>query len=112
MKRYHYLLDLIDDPVLIAEYDGWHASHSIWPEITGSILESEILSMEIFRAGNRLFMVMETTDQFDPALKAEKDAGNSKVQEWEQLMWNYQQALPWAKPGEKWILLNRIFSLH
>jgi L-rhamnose mutarotase len=26
-------------------------------------------------------------------------------------MWNYQEALPTAKPGEKWILMKHIFSL-
>jgi L-rhamnose mutarotase len=29
------------------------------------------------------------------------DAGSEKVQEWETLMWKYQQAVPGAKPGEK-----------
>jgi len=33
------------------------------------------------------------------------------VQEWEKLMWKYQQALPKAKPGEKWVLMNKIFEL-
>jgi L-rhamnose mutarotase len=28
------------------------------------------------------------------------DADNPKVQEWEALMWKYQQALPSAKPGK------------
>jgi len=39
------------------------------------------------------------------------DAENPKVQEWEQLMWKYQQELPWAKAGEKWIELEKIFQL-
>jgi len=26
-------------------------------------------------------------------------------------MWQYQQALPTAKPGEKWVLMHKIFSL-
>jgi L-rhamnose mutarotase len=34
------------------------------------------------------------------------------VQQWEQLMWKYQQALPAAKPGEKWLIMDRIFSLE
>jgi len=27
-------------------------------------------------------------------------------------MWKFQQALPWAKTGEKWILMDKIFSLQ
>jgi L-rhamnose mutarotase len=38
------------------------------------------------------------------------DAANLKVREWEQLMWHYQQAIPSAKPGEKWVLMEKIFE--
>jgi L-rhamnose mutarotase len=38
------------------------------------------------------------------------DADNDRVQDWEVLMWNYQQALPFAKPGEKWLPMNKIFE--
>jgi len=34
------------------------------------------------------------------------------VQEWERLMWEYQQPLPQAKAGEKWRLMERIFKLE
>lgn len=67
--------------------------------------------MEIYRLGNRLFMVMETNDSFSFAEKAAMDAANPVVQEWEELMWKYQQQLPTAKAGEKWILMDKIFDL-
>jgi len=43
--------------------------------------------------------------------KAEIDAKNEMVQHWEKIMWEYQQALPGAKPGEKWQLMEKIFTL-
>jgi L-rhamnose mutarotase len=60
---------------------------------------------------NRLFMIMEVDDSFSFNKKGAMDAANPKVQEWEQLMWKYQQALPGSKPGEKWVLMNKIFEL-
>ena len=39
------------------------------------------------------------------------DEANPAVQEWETLMWKYQQAIPWAAAGEKWILMDKIFEL-
>ncbi|MGC4104263.1 L-rhamnose mutarotase [Ferruginibacter sp.] len=111
MKRYCLALDLVDDPVLIAEYENWHKAENCWPEIKQSITGAGITSMEIYRAGNRLFMIMDTDDSFNFEKKSAMDAANPKVQEWEQLMWKYQLALPWAKPGEKWILMNEIFNL-
>ncbi|KAB7730946.1 L-rhamnose mutarotase [Rudanella paleaurantiibacter] len=107
--RYCLALDLVDDPALIAEYERYH--QKIWPEIEASIRDSGITDMQIYRVSNRLFMIMETNETFSFAAKAEADAQNPKVQEWEGLMWQYQQALPTAKPGEKWMLMERIFAL-
>lgn len=110
MNRYCLALDLVNDPALIAEYEQYHKK--IWPEIHKSIIDSGIEQMEIYRAGNRLFMIMEVNNSFSFADKSAADTANPKVQEWEQLMWKYQQALPVAKPGEKWILMDKIFSLQ
>ncbi len=107
--RYCLALDLKDDPALIAEYEHYH--EQIWPEIEQSIYQSGITDMEIYRVGNRLFMIMETTDAFSFDQKSQLDAANANVQEWETLMWRYQQALPMAKPGEKWLLMKLIFTL-
>jgi len=107
MKRYCLALDLVDDEQLIAEYENYHKAVS--PDIIQSIHDSGITKMEIFRAGNRLFMIMETADDFNFDKKAAMDAANPKVQEWENLMWKYQQAIPAAKPGEKWVVMKQIF---
>jgi len=109
-KRYCLALDLIDDAALIAVYEQWH--EHIWPEIKESIVSAGIEQMEIYRVSNRLFMIMDVNDSFSFEAKAKADAANEKVQEWETLMWNFQQALPFAKPGEKWVLMNKIFSLQ
>lgn len=111
MKRYALALDLVNDPALIAEYERWHASGNGWPEVKQSITESGIIDMQIYRTGNRLFMIMETNDHFDAEKKAAMDATNPKVQEWETLMSRFQQALPWAKKGEKWVFMDKIFQL-
>ncbi|MDQ6610467.1 MAG: L-rhamnose mutarotase, partial [Bacteroidota bacterium] len=60
----------------------------------------------------RLFMVMEVSDDFSFESKAVADGQNEKVQEWERLMWLYQEALPGAAEGEKWMLMNKIFDLN
>ena len=111
MKKYCLAVDLKDDPELIAEYENRHKTENAWPEIMKSITDSGINHMEIHRTGNRLFMIMETDDSFSFDRKAAMDGSNQKVQEWEQLMWKFQQPLPWAKEGEKWVLMNKIFEL-
>jgi len=107
--RYCLALDLKDDPQLIAAYDEYH--QSVWPEIIDSIKSSGIKSLEIYRVSNRLFMIIEADADFCFEQKAAMDAKNEIVQQWENTMWEYQQALPIAKPGEKWVLMQKIFSL-
>lgn len=109
LHRYCLALDLINDEALIAEYEKWHTQ--VWPEIRTSITSSGIEQMDIYRTGNRLFMIMEVNTDFSFEAKSKADAVNEKVQEWEQLMWQFQQPLPFAKPGEKWMLMNKIFQL-
>ena len=109
MQRFCLALDLIPEPKLMAEYEAYH--QAVWPEILNSIKQSGIEQLEIYRIENRLFMIVEASDTFSFEKKGKADAGNPKVQEWEKLMWNYQMALPTAKPGEKWLLMERIFKL-
>lgn len=111
MRRYCFALDLVDDPALIHEYEFWHKKENGWPEIQKSIIDAGITLMDIYRTGNRLFMIMEVEDDFSFETKAKMDAENPKVQEWEFLMWKFQKPLEWAKPGEKWVQMQKIFEL-
>lgn len=109
-RRYCLALDLKDDQRLITEYKRYH--EKIWPEITQSIKQSGIEDLEIYLVGTRLFMIMEVNDNFSFDAKGEADRNDPKVQEWEQLMWRFQKPLPQAKPGQKWLLMERIFKLE
>lgn len=111
MKKYCLAVDLIDNDDLIKEYENLHKPANRLPEIMKSITDSGITNMEIYRSGNRLFMIMETEDNFSFDRKAAMDTSDEKVQEWEQFMWTFQQPLPWAKPGEKWVLMDKIFEI-
>ena len=110
MKRYCLTLDLKDDPELIRQYEEHHKK--VWPEIINSIKEAGIENMQIYRYETRLFMIMEVNDDFSFEKKQQADTNNLKVQEWEQLMWKYQQPLSGSMPGEKWKLLDKIFELN
>lgn len=109
MKRYCLALDLQDDPEIIARYKSRH--QQVPPAIEESIRKSGIRVMDIYLTGNRLFMIMEVEDEFSFERKARIDADNKKVQEWEEQMGSLQKVLPWAAPGEKWVLMDQIFSL-
>ncbi len=112
MQKFCLALDLVDDPESIREYENWHQPGVGWAEVRQNDLDAGITNIEIYRTGNRMFMILETTDDFSFASKKELDAHCPKVLEWEALMWKYQQAIPWAKPGEKWVLMKKIFQFE
>ena len=101
-----FALDLKDDPALIAEYEQWH--RQVWPEVLEHLRTQGITRCAIHRAGNRLFMITES------AGGAATDGGGAtlppRVQEWEELMERFQQPLPFAQAGEKWVRMEAIFD--
>ena len=109
MKTYCLALDLKDDPALIDAYEKHH--QQVWPEIISSIKNSGIDSMNIYRTGNRLFMIIQAMDDFSFEKKSEMDKSNPLVEKWESLMDQYQQRLPWAEKDVKWVLMDEIFKL-
>lgn len=111
MTRHLLLLDLVDDDAAIARYEAWHAAGALPPAIGRSIRGAGIDAMEIYRAGTRLVMLMETGPGFDPVAKAAADAADPDVQAWEALMATVQRPIPAAAEGEKWVVARRIFTL-
>jgi len=55
-------------------------------------------------------MILEAGRNFSFAAKAQADQAHPRVREWEELMWNFQEPLPQATPGEKWLLMESFSS--
>jgi L-rhamnose mutarotase len=109
MPRHCLTLDLKDDAHAIAEYKRYHVK--IWPEVRDSLFAAGITDMEIYLLGTRLFMIMDVNETFSLSAKAAADAANKKVQEWEAIMGQFQQPLPQSRPGQRWVVMERVFSL-
>ena len=109
MPRNCLALDLKDDPVLIEEYLQHH--RHVWPEVLASFHEAGVRAVQIYRIGTRLVMLFETDETFSFERKAGLDS-QPRIQAWEQLMSKYQQPLPEAAPGQKWVPMECIFDFH
>lgn len=108
-KRLCYALDLVDDEKLIKAYEEYHKPGNVWPEIIDAIRQSGIEDMEIYRVGNRLFMIVKVNEQFDETQKIEL---NPKVREWEELMSTFQVPINGTKSDQKWLKMAKIFELN
>ena len=110
-ERICLALDLIDDAALIAEYERWHSVGNTPPAVIQSIRDAGIANMEIFRAGERLFMIMNVDETYDAGAKARADAANPAVVEWIARMGRLQRPIPAAGPDGTWIEMKRVFRL-
>ncbi len=108
MRVFAQALDLVDDPARIDEYVRHH--QAVWPEVTDGLRAIGIRGMRIWRGGTRLFMLVETEDDFDPA-RYQDYASNARTQEWDALMRTFQQPAPFARDGDWWTPLEEIFDL-
>jgi L-rhamnose mutarotase len=106
VPRRCFALDLVDDAELIAEYERLHAVSGVWSGVSDHIRASGVEVMEIWRTGDRLFMIAEVAEDYprDVPVPAETNR-------WEELMWRFQRPLPHAAEGEKWVPMTRIYSL-
>jgi L-rhamnose mutarotase len=64
-------------------------------------------AMEIWRTGGRMVMIADVADDYPRAVPEPP-----QVAEWERLMWRFQQPLPHAAEGEKWLAMQPIFRLE
>ena len=107
MKRYCQTLELMDDPDMIRRYCDVHKH--VWPEIMEGQKQVGILDMQIFRRGRRLFMIMDTVDDFDFERDNARLATLPRQAEWEAYVAQFQGADPSAPSTDKWQLMERIF---
>ena len=110
MKRYCQTLDLYNDPELIAAYVKEH--QHVWDEIKEGIRGVGILDMQIYMYGDRLFMIMDTTDDFDWERDNARLASLPRQAEWEARMSKYQVSRPGQASHQKWQLMVQIFGLN
>lgn len=112
VKRYCQTLDLKNDPELISEYVRRHSKKEFWPEIAEGMKDVGILEMEIYLLDNRLFMIVETSLDFEWEEAFKRLATLPRQAEWEKHMSLFQIATPGASSSEKWKLMNKIFNIY
>lgn len=108
MKRYCQTLELTDNPKLIEQYVEAHAH--VWPEIIEGQHAVGILEMQIYRKGNRLFMICDTVDDFEWERDMKRLATMPRQAEWEAYVSQFQGFAANARSDEKWQLMEKIFQ--
>ena len=111
MKSYAMALDLRDDAEVIERYKEYH--RAVWDEVLEGLRSLGISKMKIFLRGSRLFMYMETPDDFDLERDFQRyTEASPRAAEWDALMREFQAPAPDAKHGEWWAAMEEVFDLH
>jgi len=110
--RFCKTLTLKNDPELIKAYKKVHDTGAVWPEITKGMREVGITDMEIYLAGNRLFMIMETVPDFNHDKAMAELAKKPRQSEWETYVSQFQNTSAEATAEEKWQLMERIYKME
>ena len=110
MKQLARALDLNDTPEAIAAYKEWHTR--VFPEVKAALKEVGVHQMKIWLLGCRLVMVIDVDDDFDAEANfARYMTLDPKIQEWEEMMGEYQRTHPLAKEGTRWADMELVFQL-
>ena len=110
MKAFGMALNLKDDPQTIKQYKEYH--QNVWPEVEEGLKSVGITSMKIFLIGRKLFLYMETVDDFKPERDFPKYLEwHPKCKEWDDLMCTYQEKIPEAKEEEWWATMEQVYEL-
>ena len=110
MKSLAMTLDLVDDPDIIEKYKVYH--REVWPEVIAGLRSVGIAKMKIFLLGSRMFMYVEASNDFDPAVDFQKYTESSpRAKEWDELMRDFQYQVPEAREGEWWAGMEEVFDI-
>ena len=108
-KRFCQFLKL--NSLTIDQYKYWHNCRNIWKEIPQGIRKAGILDMEIYIINDLAFMILETPVDFNWDEAFGKLATYERQLEWENFVAKFQQVEEGKTSNEKWLLMERIFSL-
>ena len=110
MKSFAMALDLKDDAGTIEEYKKYH--RAVWPEVLEGLKSTGISKMKIFLFGRRLFMYLETEDDFDLTRDFDRYMDSDRAQRWDALMREYQDQVPGAEADQWWAPMEEVFDLY
>lgn len=111
MKSYAMTLDLQDDTEVIERYKEYH--RAVWDEVLDGLRSLGISKMKIFLHGSRLFMYLETPDEFDLERDFQRyTEASPRAAEWDALMREFQTPVPGAESGEWWAAMEEVFDLY
>ena len=100
--------NLVADPKKQQEYLEYHATQfQKWPEVARGFCNASFQQLLVFKNGRQLMLIIsipkgESLDKLNP--KTTED--NPRVNDWNNIMKQYQEGISGTKPGEVWVFMQ------
>jgi L-rhamnose mutarotase len=91
-RRIVRLMDLNNRPEVLRAYEVAHQRGNTPAAVLSAQRRHGIVELEIYRAGDRLVMIMEVTDDYDPVALDAEGARSPQIAAWHQRMSELQRA--------------------
>jgi L-rhamnose mutarotase len=96
-------------------YEEWHQPGKTPSEIISFFRNEGVEDLQIYRIGNRLFMILDLSDKVSAGEFSEAGLVNSDVQAWGNRMAIFQQPLGLSGEAQSlspsWLAMSRLFNL-
>ena len=109
MQRFVKTLRLNPTPEAVEAYKKAH--DEIWPEIVEGIRQVGVASMELYRNGYDMVMIMEVPDNIDVEAAMNKLSQLPRQSEWEEYVGRFQQCNEGDTSADKWHPMELLFTL-
>ncbi len=109
-KNYLLTANLVEDTILQKEYVAYHNTQfEEWPEVAEGFCNADFLQLLVYRNGRQLLLVIsipadKTLDELNPKTVE----NNPRMDEWNQIMANYQEGIEGTSAGEVWVFLEPV----
>ena len=113
--RHCFALDLVDHPRAVETYEAWHRPGKTPAEIIAFFRNQGVEDLQIHRAGNRLFMILDLADEVSAADFA-RVGDDADMRAWADKMYTYQQPITFglvapSSPSDGWVPMSELFNL-
>lgn len=110
IKAYCITTNMVADTAMQNEYIKLHVEQqTLWPGVGEGFCNEGFQYIKMWKSDRRLVLIVGIPADMDLDEMSRMNAENHpKVQEWNEYMGQFQEALPGAAPGQKWVFMNQI----
>lgn len=112
INEYYITTNMVADTAMQAEYIRLHTEQqTLWPGVGEGFCDENFQYITMYKNDRRLILIAGIPAEMDLYEMSRKNAENHpKVQEWNEHMAQFQEELPEAEQGAKWVLFSSLNS--